>query len=141
MFAIQMHFLCAEAYFRSRLSKFSSSNEKHLNTRTMHKHTIQNSRWIKQSPKCMQPCQLEPHWVSFEKVLMMTGIPFSLHSVIRSKSDMINVGKCVGHCNASIIPLYQQPVKKRFKLYTVYHIQYVTYCISYTAQSLFELMW
>ena len=127
MFAIQMHFLCVEAYFRSRLSKFSSSNEKHLTTRTMQKHTNQNSRWIKQSSKCMQPCQLEPYWVSFEKVLKMSGIPFSLHSVIRSKSDMINVGKCVGHCNASIISLYQQPVRKCFKSYT-----YFTYSISHT---------
>ena len=125
MFAIQMHFLCVEAYFRSRLSKFSSSDEKRLNTRTMQKHTNQNNRWIKKSSKCMQPCQLEPYWMSFETILMMSGIPFSLHSVVRSKSDMINVGKCVGHCNTLIIPFYQQPVRKCFMLYTVYRILYI----------------
>ena len=110
---IQIHFECVGASFRSRLSKHRSQKNI-FTTPAMHTKSNQSKQWIQKDPKCMQPCQLEPYWVSFDKVLELSDIPMLMHSVIRSKTDvghMINVGKCAGNCNASIIPLYQHSVR------------------------------
>ena len=62
--------------------------------------------------KCKVPCQLEPYWITFDRVLEMSELPPFLHSFIRPKSDkLIDVGKCIGHCSASHTPLYHHTVR------------------------------
>ena len=101
---VQINFDFVEASFRSRLRNFSRSGKGMNSIPARHK----------QDSNCMQPCQLEPNWIAFDKVMELSDIPISLQSFIQLKSDinhMINVGKCVGQCNAPIIPLYPHAVR------------------------------
>ena len=67
--------------------------------------------------QCKVPCQLEPFWIPFAKVLELSDIPRSMHFLIRSKfGDMIDVGKCAGHCNSSFKPLYENLVRPKISL-------------------------
>ena len=99
------HFECVNAFFRTQLSKFSTGSQgKHTNLN-------RNDGTMKKVSKCMMPCQLQPHWVPFEQILAMSGIPIYLHTMIRSKSEMINVGKCIGQCSSTIRSIYPQHVR------------------------------
>lgn len=90
--------------FRSRLNEFSRKHE--LATDINQFDSINRIQRSFRS-KCNAPCQLEPYWISFDKVLELSEIPIFLHSFLRSKSeDMIDVGLCSGHCNSSIKRLY-----------------------------------
>ena len=114
-YLIQMRFHFAEAIFRSRINKFSFPNNK------MHfKSLIQkksDNRRLDPVGQCKVPCQLEPFWIPFAKVLELSDIPRSMHFLIRSKfGDMIDVGKCAGHCNSSFKPLYENLVRPKISL-------------------------
>ena len=107
VFLFQMHFECAEAIFRSRLGKFYSNSNKIHFTSLVQKSAMSDNRKHSPDGQCRVPCQLEPYWIPFAKVLELSEIPISLPFLIRSKSgDMINVGKCAGHCNSSFKSLY-----------------------------------
>ena len=100
-----LHFEYVDAFFRTHLSKFTSEIKvKHTN--------LDRNGGSKKASKCMMPCQLQPHWVPFEQILAMSGIPVYLHTMIRSKSEMINVGKCIGQCSSTIRSIYPQPVRQ-----------------------------
>ena len=117
IFISQMCFQYAEAIFRSRLGKFSPNNNKIQFPSMVQKSATSHNRKLSSDAQCRVPCQLEPYWIPFAKVLELSEIPIFLPSLIRSKSgDMINVGKCAGHCNASFKPLYQHSVRPNISL-------------------------
>ena len=111
-----MHFEGVNAFFRTKLSKFSKEIKvKHTN--------LDRNGGNKKVSKCMMPCQLQPHWIPFEQILAMSGIPLYLHSMIRSKSEMINVGKCIGQCSSTMRSIYPQPVRHLYsKMYLVHSL-------------------
>ena len=117
VFLFQMRFECAEAIFRSRLGKFSPNNNKMHFTSLIQKRSISDNRKLSPDAQCRVPCQLEPYWIPFAKVLELSEIPISLPFLIRSKSgNMINIGKCAGHCNSSFKPPYQHSVRPNISL-------------------------
>ena len=104
----------AEAIFRSRINKFSSPNNKMHFKSFIQKSSKSNNRRLDLGGQCKVPCQLEPFWVPFAKVLELSDIPRSMHFLIRSKfGDMIDVGKCAGNCNSSFKPLYENSVRSK----------------------------
>ena len=102
---MQVHFEYVDAFFRTHLSKFTAQ------MKVKHTNLDPNGGKNKKVSKCMMPCQLQPHWVPFEQILAMSGIPIYLHTMIRSKSEMINVGKCIGQCSSTIRSIYPQAVR------------------------------
>ena len=106
VFLFQVRFDCVDAIFRSRLGKFSPNNKMHF-TSLVQKSAMTDNRMLSQDAQCGVPCQLEPYWIPFAKVFELSETPISLPFLIRSKSgDMINVGKCAGHCKSFFKPLY-----------------------------------
>ena len=100
-----------EAKFRSRAI---DRPQNHLSGTTPAKQTMMDILQIehKQFSECGVPCQLEPYWITFDKVLEMSEFPAFLYSYLRPKSDgLIDVGKCIGHCSASHTPLYHHNVR------------------------------
>lgn len=125
-----MRFQNAGAIFRSRLGKFSPGNNKMHFTYLIQKSSKSDKRRLNSVDECSVPCQLEHYWIPFSKVLELSEIPSSLHFLIRSKSgDMVNVGKCAGHCFSSFKSLYQDPVRS-----TIF--QELPYCDIKNIQSL-----
>ena len=111
-YLIQMRFQFAEAIFRSRINKFSSSNNKMHFKSLIQKNSKSDNRRLDPFGQCKVPCQLEPFWIPFAKVLELSDIPRSMHFLIRSKfGDMIDVGKCAGNCNSSFKSLYENLVR------------------------------
>ena len=105
---MQVHFEYVDAFFRTHLSKFTTE------MKVKHTNLERHGGTIKKVSKCMMPCQLQPHWVPFEQILAMSGIPVYLHTMIRSKSEMINVGKCIGQCSSMMRSIYPQPVRNLY---------------------------
>ena len=105
-----MQFKLAEAnFFRSRIDKFMKEGK--LTSEMKQETSIINVDSLIES-ECNVPCQLKSFWISFDKILEMSEIPFFWHSFLKSKSgDMIDVGKCSGSCRSSIINFYSDPVR------------------------------
>ena len=112
-----MRFQFAEAIFRSRINKFSfPNNEMHFKS-LIQKNSMSDNRRLDPVGQCKVPCQLEPFWIPFARVLELSDIPRSMHFLIRSKSgDMIDVGKCAGNCNPFFKPLYENLVRPQISL-------------------------
>ena len=104
-YLIQMRFQFAEAIFRSLIKPL------------IQKNSMTDNRRLDPVGQCKVPCQLEPFWIPFAKVLELSDIPRSMHFLIRSKfGDMIDVGKCAGNCNSSFKSLYENLVRPKISL-------------------------
>ena len=104
-YLIQMRFQFAEAIFRSLIKPL------------IQKNSMTDNRRLDPVGQCKVPCQLEPFWIPFAKVLELSDIPRSMHFLIRSKfGDMIDVGKCAGNCNSSFKSLYENLVRPKITL-------------------------
>ena len=119
--AIQMHVEYAGATFRSRLSKLSKA-DKPISSPPIVSSKIRLSKQksIQGAGKCMAPCQLEPYWIPFDTVLKLSDVPDFLYSSIRFKSALINIGKCIGFCKPSMLPLYKTSVRLKLGKTSVY---------------------